>query len=619
MALINLPLRGNSYGPYAIKGLTAGTSDVVVIPPEVQGGITIALVNIGAGSAKIQFTTSQMEDIQSGTANWQDWAQADVTVTTMFAYSRVNGLRAVVASGTWDFEITTGGGGVLGSGGSGATGEAVKIYDSTGGSLTAVGGALSTIQLDSTGGGTITAQDTTPTGTSSANSSVSMLLEGTGTVSIQVTGTWVAGALTPYVSNDGAVWVAMTNALVNTATNATTSNISSGANGIYQCEVAGHSRFKLSCVGAPPGGTGAVVTLNGSSAMAQITVQASALPSGAATAANQATTNTTLSTISGKLPNIGPQLSAASQSVTFATDDADIGAAGTGLTAPTGGSGMLGYLSGIYAGGKVPSYIQGAYANATSIDLITGNSTSGNPANSWTDVTGWDYFVATIATDASGSGITVLLEGTNDTTLDPAGAGLLSMDPSSTTLSASQTTASALGASAFQRRFGPLPFRYIRLRVSALTAGQVKATIQLRRGTNPSAIVNAIATATTTTQAGASATSGGLTTFHHAISAASTNATSVKGSAGSISSIVVSNNNAAMAVFKLFNKASAPSVGSDSPIASIMIPPNGTVVFAQPIYMRMSTGIAYALTTGMAVADTGAVALSQCSVHITYV
>lgn len=111
----------------------------------------------------------------------------------------------------------------------------------------------------------------------------------------------------------------------------------------------------------------------------------------------------------------------------------------------------------------------------------------------------------------------------------------------------------------------------------------------------------------------------GAATSHHAISAATTNATSVKASAGCINSLQVSNINAAARFLKLYNKASAPTVGTDTPVLTILIPANANVmVDCGPYGIRFSTGIAYALTTGITVADVGAVAVSEHSVGIFY-
>lgn len=112
----------------------------------------------------------------------------------------------------------------------------------------------------------------------------------------------------------------------------------------------------------------------------------------------------------------------------------------------------------------------------------------------------------------------------------------------------------------------------------------------------------------------------GATSHHHAISAADTNATSVKASAGVLSSLSVNNLNAAARYLKLYNKATAPTVGTDTPIRTLAIPAGASLEFTfGKGGLYFSTGIAYALTTGIAVADTGAVSASEHAVGLSYI
>lgn len=114
-------------------------------------------------------------------------------------------------------------------------------------------------------------------------------------------------------------------------------------------------------------------------------------------------------------------------------------------------------------------------------------------------------------------------------------------------------------------------------------------------------------------------TSQGASTFHHLISAATTNATSVKATAGVINDIIISNASASAKYFKLYNKASAPTVGTDIPVKTVLVPAGSTVAFGcGPFGIRLATGIAYALTGGIAVGDMTAVALNDLAVGITY-
>lgn len=105
------------------------------------------------------------------------------------------------------------------------------------------------------------------------------------------------------------------------------------------------------------------------------------------------------------------------------------------------------------------------------------------------------------------------------------------------------------------------------------------------------------------------------------ISAASTNATSVKATAGQLYWLHVVNLNAAARYLKLYNKTSSPTVGTDTPIHTFAIPGNTAgagfaLNFAVPI--TFSSGIALAITTGVADSDTGAVAANEIIVNGGY-
>lgn len=118
----------------------------------------------------------------------------------------------------------------------------------------------------------------------------------------------------------------------------------------------------------------------------------------------------------------------------------------------------------------------------------------------------------------------------------------------------------------------------------------------------------------------ASAT-GGATSFQ-LISANTTNATSVKNTSGTLYGIQVFNNNAAARYLKFFDKASAPTLGTDSPIKTILIPGGtagaGTIVPLPSCGVKFTLGIALAITTGIAALDTGAVAASEIAANIDY-
>lgn len=86
--------------------------------------------------------------------------------------------------------------------------------------------------------------------------------------------------------------------------------------------------------------------------------------------------------------------------------------------------------------------------------------------------------------------------------------------------------------------------------------------------------------------------------------AASTNADFAKASAGDLWCISGFNAAASVRYLKVFNKTSAPTVGTDTPVMVIALPVGAFNLNMGAHYF--STGIAFALTTGAALLDTGA-------------
>jgi|32_taG_2_1085360.scaffolds.fasta_scaffold18836_2 hypothetical protein len=107
------------------------------------------------------------------------------------------------------------------------------------------------------------------------------------------------------------------------------------------------------------------------------------------------------------------------------------------------------------------------------------------------------------------------------------------------------------------------------------------------------------------------------------ISAASTNATSVKASAGTITTIsAVSMNETTVSYLKIYDKATAPTVGTDVPVMTIPVPTNvqgAGIVISIPNGVTFSNGIAIAVTGGVADSDTTAVGADEVVINLTYV
>lgn len=102
------------------------------------------------------------------------------------------------------------------------------------------------------------------------------------------------------------------------------------------------------------------------------------------------------------------------------------------------------------------------------------------------------------------------------------------------------------------------------------------------------------------------------------VSAASTNATSIKTRSGTVYGVTANNVNAAVRYLKLYNKASAPTVGTDTPVMTIALPPAQVTTVPFPVGVEFGTGIAFALTTEATDAGSTAVSASEHVVHVFY-
>ncbi|MFT3671302.1 hypothetical protein [Aestuariivirga sp.] len=187
---------------------------------------------------------------------------------------------------------------------------------------------------------------------------------------------------------------------------------------------------------------------------------------------------------------------------------------------------------------------------------------------------------------------------------------------------------SASVASALQDIWGVDVSGLLKARVTALAAvtGNVTVAAQTSNTTMFVTTEGAV-TINGTVPVSGSLTSAGTVTNTPAVpttsntnSAASTNATSVKASAGTVYNVTATNINAAIRYLKLYNKASAPTVGTDVPVLTIPIPATGSVnlPFGE-LGKRFATGIAFAITAAAADTDTTAVAASEIKVSIDYV
>ena len=97
----------------------------------------------------------------------------------------------------------------------------------------------------------------------------------------------------------------------------------------------------------------------------------------------------------------------------------------------------------------------------------------------------------------------------------------------------------------------------------------------------------------------------GATPFHY-LSAASTNATSVLARHCRLEGVFAINTTATVYYLKFYDKASAPTVGTDVPVLTIPVPASASgagVVIPLPQGVKFVAGLAFALTGAAADSD----------------
>lgn len=110
---------------------------------------------------------------------------------------------------------------------------------------------------------------------------------------------------------------------------------------------------------------------------------------------------------------------------------------------------------------------------------------------------------------------------------------------------------------------------------------------------------------------------GGLNTFH-LVSAATTNATSIKSTPGQVFGWFIYNSNAAARKVIFYDSSVVPIAGTTPVLFSLPIPATSGANVKGSIGIAFSKGIAIATTTGLPDTDSAAVALSDLVINIWY-
>lgn len=257
-----------------------------------------------------------------------------------------------------------------------------------------------------------------------------------------------------------------------------------------------------------------------------------------------------------------------------------------------------------------------------SFTIVTGNITA-NAQTVFCDVSRASNVMIMMNT-SSLAGHNVTFEGSIDSTTGSDGVwfGIQVVRSNANTIETTSGVLAATPAYAWEASVNGLSF--IRVRATAHTSGT--ATWKFQRGSYatepiPAAQISGTQPVSgTLTSAGTTTNTPATPTADNYNSAATTNARTIKASAGTLYSIKANNTNAAARYLKLYNTATAPTVGTTVPVLTIPIPATGFAdVEFGAMGHRFGTGISMALTTGMADSDTAAVAANEIKVVTSYI
>lgn len=358
-----------------------------------------------------------------------------------------------------------------------------------------------------------------------------------------------------------------------------------------------------------------------------VTVAASALPTGAATAANQTTGNSALASIDGKITacNTGAVTVASSALPTGAATLAEQQSQTTQLTRVAGkyvdfdtGAGNDSVVAiGLLLPGNGGAVIGGTASNPIRVD-VTGSTTQPISSADLTAAAGslnviddWDE------ADRAKVNLIVGQAGIS------AGAGTAAANTPRVTLASDDPAVSHLATIAAGVAITPSLADDDAFTVGSTLLSPAgyfadeTATDSVHEGDVGAARMTLDRRQIVVTQPH---TQGGLS-MHKTISAASTNATVAKASAGQLYEIVASNKNASPRYLKLYDKSTTPTVGTDTPAWTLELPGNtsgGGLAKTIPSGLAFASGIAFALTTGIADNDTGAVSANEHAVNLGY-
>lgn len=161
---------------------------------------------------------------------------------------------------------------------------------------------------------------------------------------------------------------------------------------------------------------------------------------------------------------------------------------------------------------------------------------------------------------------------------------------------------------------------WVRIRCTTSATTNAAARWSILRGVYATEPIPAAQVSATQPVSGSVTSTPATPTAYTLSGAATTNAAVVKATAGTLYSILVSNTAASTVFLKLYNKATAPTVGTDVPVAVVPVPASGLQQLSLgALGHRFGAGIGIAITAGAADTDTAAITASTAKVFLSYV
>lgn len=217
------------------------------------------------------------------------------------------------------------------------------------------------------------------------------------------------------------------------------------------------------------------------------------------------------------------------------------------------------------------------------------------------------------------SAINCTFEGSLESTGDTNWFGVQAIRTNANTIETATGNLSAQPAYGWELSVNAL--KRVRVRATARTSGT--QSWQFVQGTYATEPIPGAQVSATQPVSGTVTITNPTGTTYNVVTAASTNSAVVKASAGTLYEITISNPTATAAYVKLYNKTTAPTVGTDVPVMTISVPATSattmpvSLIFGQ-VGKRFATGIGIACTAAAAATDTG-VSVVGIQINATYI